>query len=350
MRGLSLFSGIGGLDLPFEAAGGSVVAMCESDQFCRSVLQKHWPDIPVYDDVKTLGGEQIGAVDIIYGGFPCQPYSVCGQRKAKGDHRHLWPECARLVGEIKPAWCVFENVPGILTLAADDICADLERQGYAVGIFCYEAAALGAPHRRMRVFFVAHTEIRRREPRENQSKRNFKQIGETPHHQAPGSGGSPGAVPNPGRRMRERCSVKKTFYGEYGASPSADPERSGGTSHAEESVPDADMQRLEKQLPAFSAHGKRAALELVERGRRRLAEPPLGGVADGFPSELDRNLAWLDTDWWMNEPDIPRVVQKGVPHRTQRLKALGNAVVPAQIYPIFAAIAEINRYDWRDEK
>jgi DNA (cytosine-5)-methyltransferase 1 len=170
LTGLSLFSGIGGLDIAFEAAGGRIAAMCERDEFCRTILKKRWPGIPIFEDVFDMsrnkikevicGGEKdtkLG-IDVIFGGFPCQGFSVAGRRKGKNDERYLWPECARLVREIKPAWCVFENVSGILTLAADDICADLENLGYSVGIWAYEAAAVGAPHRRMRVFFVAHAQ------------------------------------------------------------------------------------------------------------------------------------------------------------------------------------------------
>ena len=169
MRGLSLFTGIGGLDIAFERAGGHIVAMCDSDAFCQAILRKRWPGIPIFDGVRELTGKRVMEVicnekreekcyiDVIYGGFPCQPHSLCGQRKSKDDERHLWPECARLVREIKPIWCVFENVPGILSLVADEICQDLERQNYSVGIFNYEAAAVGALHRRARIFFVAHT-------------------------------------------------------------------------------------------------------------------------------------------------------------------------------------------------
>jgi DNA (cytosine-5)-methyltransferase 1 len=156
LTGLSLFTGIGGLDIAFEAAGGRITAMCERDEFCRTILKKRWPGIPIYPDVTTLRGEDIGTVDVIFGGFPCQPFSLAGKRKSKSDERYLWPECARLVGEIEPAWCVFENVPGILSLAADDVCQDLENLGYSVGIFNFEAASLGAPHHRARIFFVAH--------------------------------------------------------------------------------------------------------------------------------------------------------------------------------------------------
>jgi DNA (cytosine-5)-methyltransferase 1 len=186
MTGLSLFTGIGGLDIAFERAGGQIVAMCEKDEFCRAILRKRWPGIPIFSDVRELTGKKVmeaicdgkkdkkRCIDIIYGGFPCQPFSCAGRRRSKSDERYLWPECARLVGEIKPVWCVFENVPGILTLAADDVCQDLERQGYAVGIFMHEAAAVGAPHRRMRAFFVAHAESGRPQPRPDERGRHEK--------------------------------------------------------------------------------------------------------------------------------------------------------------------------------
>lgn len=157
LRGLSLFSGIGGLDLAFEWAGGEVSAFCEIEPYCRKVLHKHWPDVPVFEDIRELKGSDVGAVDVVYGGFPCQPFSVAGNKKGKDDSRYLWPEFSRLVGEIKPRWIVAENVPGILHIAADDVCRDLEHQGYDVRIWDFEAAAIGAKHRRERIFFVAHS-------------------------------------------------------------------------------------------------------------------------------------------------------------------------------------------------
>lgn len=156
MRGLSLFSGIGGLDLAFEWAGGVISAFCEIEPYCQKVLRKHWPNVPLFEDIKELKGADVGTVDVIYGGFPCQPFSVAGNKRGKDDSRYMWPEFSRLVGEIRPRWIVAENVPGILHIAADDICADLERQGYTVGIWDYEAASVGAQHRRERIFFVAH--------------------------------------------------------------------------------------------------------------------------------------------------------------------------------------------------
>ena len=106
MTGLSLFSGIGGLDLAFEWAGGTVTAMCEIDPFCRKVLRKHWPDVPLFGDVKEVKCADVGTVDVVYGGFPCQPFSLAGDRKGRDDTRYLWPEFSRLVGEIGPRWIV----------------------------------------------------------------------------------------------------------------------------------------------------------------------------------------------------------------------------------------------------
>jgi DNA (cytosine-5)-methyltransferase 1 len=159
LNALSLFSGIGGMDKAAEDAGIKTVAFCEKEPFCQAVLRERWPGVPIFEDIKELRGDMIGTpIDVIHGGPPCQPVSVAGRRRGKDDERYLWGEVFRVVAEIMPRFCVFENVPGILNIAADDICKNLERLGYSVGICCFEAAAVGAPHRRARVFFVAHSE------------------------------------------------------------------------------------------------------------------------------------------------------------------------------------------------
>ncbi|HHV03843.1 MAG TPA: DNA cytosine methyltransferase [Bacteroidales bacterium] len=163
MKVLSLFSGIGGLDLAAEWAGMEVVAFCEIEPYPVEVLKRRWPDVPVFRDVFTLTRNTLAEqgirpddIDCIIGGFPCQPFSVAGKRKGKKDERFLWGEFSRLIGEIRPSWVVAENVPGLISIALDDILADLESQGYGCLTFVYPASAVGAPHRRERVFIVAH--------------------------------------------------------------------------------------------------------------------------------------------------------------------------------------------------
>lgn len=162
MRALSLFSGIGGIDLACEWAGIETVAFCEREPFPQKVLRKHWPNIPIYDDVCTLTKERldadgIGTIDIIHGGYPCQPYSSPGKRQGKDDDRALWPEVARLLSTIRPRWFVGENVSGHITLGIDEVLADLERLNYTAQTFHIPALAVDGDHERYRVFIVAHS-------------------------------------------------------------------------------------------------------------------------------------------------------------------------------------------------
>lgn len=191
MKVLDLFSGIGGFSLGLERAGMTTVAFCEIDEYCQKVLKKHWPTIPIFKDIRNLKGEEIGPVDLICGGFPCQPFSVAGKRDGTSDDRHLWPEMLRLISETKPTWIIGENVAGItsmelelgpfevesrtLTTGAesdyllsvlsrqeimllDAICRDLECEGYEVQPVIIPACAVDAKHRRDRVWIIAHNE------------------------------------------------------------------------------------------------------------------------------------------------------------------------------------------------
>jgi len=260
---LSLFSGIGGLDLAAEWAGFTTIGQCEFADYPTKVLEKHWPDVPRWRDIRTLTKESfyertgLRTVDIISGGFPCQPFSVAGKQKGKDDDRYLWPEMLRVIRELAPRWVVGENVPGILRIAGRTVCEDLEREGYAVTVFNFEAAAVGAPHRRERVFFVGWNSAScKRKP-----QCAFSEIPE----QDAESGGIYADVPYPKSAERPRK------WGEA-------------------------------------------------RGRR----PKFGC-----------------SGWWSTEPDVGRV-DNGIPSRVDRLKCLGNAVVPQQAYPIFWAIAEVS--------
>lgn len=164
MKKLSLFSGIGGIDLAAEWAGMQTVAFCEREPFPQEVLRKHWPNVPIYDDVCTLTKARLEAdgintrtIGIISAGYPCQPFSVAGKREGKEDDRHLWPEVKRLLEEIRPSWFVGENVAGHITLGLDEVLDDLADLEYTTQTFNIPACGVGADHRRERVFIVAYT-------------------------------------------------------------------------------------------------------------------------------------------------------------------------------------------------
>lgn len=167
MTQLELFAGIGGFGLAGHWAGIETVCQVEIDPFCRRVLKKNFPHAHQHDDIRTFDGRQWRGIDIVSGGFPCQPYSHAGQRKGNNDDRALWPEMYRVIREVAPAWVVGENVAGLITMdggrALDGIVADLENAGYSVEAFVIPACAVGAPHRRDRVWIVGHTYDRQRE-------------------------------------------------------------------------------------------------------------------------------------------------------------------------------------------
>lgn len=153
----SLFAGIGGFDLGFENAGMKCAWMVEKDEFCQKILKKHWPNVPLFDDVKHFNRDTAGAVDVICGGFPCQPHSLAGKQKGAADERDLWPEMRRVISEFQPTWVACENVPGIRRTILPGVLADLEALGYETADIEFPACAFGAPHRRARMFILAHS-------------------------------------------------------------------------------------------------------------------------------------------------------------------------------------------------
>ena len=159
---LDLFSGIGGFSYGFERTNRiKTIAFCEKDQFCKSVLKKHWSNIKIYNDVRDIRGSEIQA-DIVSGGFPCQPFSVAGKQRGKDDDRYLWDETIRVVAETKPKWFVGENVDGIVNIAngsvLQQIQKDLEAESFQVQCLVIPASGIGAWHQRKRVWIIGYSE------------------------------------------------------------------------------------------------------------------------------------------------------------------------------------------------
>jgi DNA (cytosine-5)-methyltransferase 1 len=221
------------------------VAFCEIDPFCRRVLGKHWPGIPAHHDVRELRGNDVGPVDLICGGYPCQPFSIAGKRAGEADDRHLWPEYRRLVEELRPAWVIGENVAGHISMGLDSVLSDLDALGYSSRPFVIPACAVDARHRRDRIWIVAYRD--------------------------------------PGQRLQP-----------------IDPLQAGRATAGDGGQALADAER--------------------ERGRRGNAERE--DAEDAWQSPGDPGFRT-----WDSEPDVGRVAN-GVPARVDRLRALGNAVVP----------------------
>jgi len=155
-RHLDLFSGIGGFALAAQWAGIETVAFCEIEDFPRKVLEKNFPGVPIHRDIRELNGSEYAGIDLVTGGFPCQPFSTCGKEKGVKDPRHLWPEMLRVIGEARPAWVIAENVIGLARLGLDMVQHDLEAEGYASRAIMVPACAVGAKHRRDRLWIIAH--------------------------------------------------------------------------------------------------------------------------------------------------------------------------------------------------
>jgi DNA (cytosine-5)-methyltransferase 1 len=163
MNHFSLFTGIGGIDLAAEWAGFQTVGQCEWADYPTKVLEKHWPNVPRWRDVRDVTADSfrertgLSTVDLISGGFPCQPFSIAGERRGKEDDRYLWPEMLIVISELRPTWVLGENVAGIIKLALDDVLSSLKSIGYSTQAFVIPACAVNADHRRDRVFIVAYT-------------------------------------------------------------------------------------------------------------------------------------------------------------------------------------------------
>ena len=300
MQVLDLFSGIGGFSLGLERAGMKTAAFCEIDPYCRAVLAKHWPEVPCYHDIRTIREEFLGTVDLICGGYPCQPVSMAGKRKGKNDDRYLWPEMFACIQHYRPAWVVAENVAGHISMGLDGVLSDLEGEEYTCWPLVIPAAGVAALHRRDRVWIIA----RRKDVDDTESIR--RGLRHTSHF-----------VPTGGNEHAS-CNAGEVMANAY---------RSG----------ERRMPRKEGAAPS-EGEGKMGG-EIREWIRLQLG----GGSEDEFVSYTagERWKEWQgftedDAEKqpspqrgcrWRPEPNVGRVAY-GVPRRVDRIRCLGNAVVP----------------------
>jgi DNA (cytosine-5)-methyltransferase 1 len=383
---LDICSGIGGFSLGLEATGGfDTVAFCEFDDFCCKVLNKHWPNVPIYKDLKEIGNDPeriIQEFDLICGGIPCQPFSLAGKQKGKEDDRHLWPYMYAIVKSKKPTWVIVENVGGFVNVALDDVCLDLETQGYATQSFIIPACSVEAPHKRDRIWILGKytsefekplvdtDSIRPHEHKtteEESSRRgsetsttttsndvaNSKELEDHEHDngertqqdrehrvsQQPGGEGSLGGTED----VADPKLVSSDSISDSGSNTKTESEQGQKTGNLDRSsgrqdVAYSNSEGLEGSEEAGDTQKSREEREqLASRQDSSLSkghtQSELGGVADGIPTRLDGHLGFE------REPNIPRVAT-GIPDRVNRLKALGNSIVPQIVYNIGLAILE----------
>ena len=282
MRHVDLCSGIGGFALGFQWAGLSYpVLFCDTEPWCRKVLNKHWPDVPIAEDVKELANDPDGLVpdcSIITAGYPCQPFSVAGDRRGQDDDRHIWPEIFTIIKRKRPTWTVFENVYGHISMGLDEVLSDLEGENYAVRPFVIPACAVDAPHRRDRVWIIARNVANAKGLHGNVSRKHSEQ----------------------GQRQEPQL----------------------GNNSGSDNVANADSQRQQGSW----LHGR--PQHKTENKNRQ---------ADRANDSSQENA-----QFWLPEPPVGRVAN-GIPRRVDRLRGLGNAIVPQIAQRIGETILEQNK-------
>jgi len=321
-----LFAGIGGFSLGLERAGMTCKWQVEIDPYATAVLKKQWPEVPKHEDVRTFPPQGEWGVDLICGGFPCQDISVAGKGAGlAGARSGLWYEYARIIGELRPRYVIVENVAALLARGMGTVLGDLSTLGYDAEWHVIPASAVGAPHRRERVWIVAHA--------------HGRQV-----HWLRADAGDGGTIPAEG----EQQVFRRSDGGENVADSIglADAMR-GNSSPCEKGVAGRDCNAGGSQCNRGTrcagqagqsacdvAHANEPGLE----GRDRSSDVELhGGPGQVRPTGACRVQGWDGNGWWSVEPDVGRVAH-GVPARVDRLRCLGNAVVPQVVEVIGRAI------------
>ncbi|MGV6816170.1 MAG: DNA cytosine methyltransferase [Thiotrichales bacterium] len=325
MKHGSLFSGIGGFDLAAQWMGWENVFHCEKKEFCRRVLSYYWPTAKSYEDVTTTDFTiWRGRVDILSGGFPCQPYSTAGKRKGKEDDRHLWPEMLRAIREIQPRFVVGENVRGLLSwnegMVFNEVQSDLEAEGYDVLPFLLPACSINAPHERYRIWFIAY------------SRNSLHTGGLEPGGYTEAPGGSKGKD----QQQRRWDALRQRLWVELGAS-GADVTDASGTGCQKQHVPSVTIKE---------GH-------CSGRNNENVADTTSGGRIQDYSSTISEQFTQGVPDWRSFPTQSPLcngndglssrldgiTISK---HRRSSIEAGGNAIVPGLALQIFKAIEIIN--------
>ena len=325
----SLFSGIGGFDLAAEWMGWENVFHCEYDPFCQKILKHHFPNSKLYEDIKTFKATKYrGRIDILTGGFPCQPFSTSGKRRGTEDERNLWGEMLRIIQEVSPRYVVGENVRGLLNWSGgvqfEQVCADLETEGYDVTPYLLPACGKNAPHRRDRLWFVAqNTDKNGRRSNKRKEESNVRRFGNIV------AGNNVGLSTNDAEvRTTSNTNITSTGTDVRGMSGSSEEIRGRKESFVSRPLcSDGDASDTTCVRRGEDVGGSnRKSDEFIENGKGTNwqnfpTQPPICGGNDGLPKELDG----ITFSKW----------------RKESIKAYGNAIVPAVVFEIFKAIQKM---------
>lgn len=300
----SLFSGGGLGDFGFMAAGMEIAWQCEIDEYCQKILALRYPESKKYCDIKTLKGAELEPIDILTGGFPCQPFSVAGKQKGKEDNRYLWPEMLRVIKECRPRWVIGENVPGIINMALDTVCSDLEAEGYEVWPIVFPSHALGAWHKRDRLWLVCHAK----------------------HDGQPTS-------------QESRSIEARSGSGKAEQEQASEPSGPGEQYASMADTTNTGIERMrERSVTSFKNDSNTAG----ERCEPRTNNTAADGIEAGWSESSVSDLRGVWNSWWQSEPAVCRVAN-GIADRVHRLKMLGNGQVPACTYVIGKMIMDIEK-------
>lgn len=367
----SLFSGIGGMDCAFAAAGFNILFQIEIDPFCQAVLRKHstyWPDAQIYDDITTIDANELPQVDVLFGGFPCQDISQAGKGAGirKGTRSGLWYEFRRIIGVLRPRVVLLENVPAILTRDGNIVIGHLAEMGYVGQWGVISASDAGAPHKRERWFCVAYRNSRRwvtSGADKNKDRTTDSSISSRPTM----------AYATSPRLQKWRPDRQSSRYPKTNSGMGTEPERCGvvvnpvskrpptrttsklrSARHYKKQYGSTHQRGRNQQQLRFARTGAALGNAGSEGARREQFSTRSGtsnyrgAVKSRICRDVDGLSDWLDFPRWPARPgeeqydyEPPRVITEKTRNRANRLKALGNAVVPQVIYPIALTIREI---------